>query len=100
MISRQLKIIVTVCVCVFLLGMMVPQVHAGKTCASNPRCAKRGLKGNCCPTNAGVKLDCCARAPRKSPKVDPKLCSAHTKCAGLKGSCCPTTAGVYLKCCS
>jgi len=28
-------------------------------CASNPKCAEAGLLGQCCPTAAGVMLECC-----------------------------------------
>lgn len=30
------------------------------SCAANPKCADRGLTGECCPSPDGTKLDCCA----------------------------------------
>merc|ERR1711879_673424 len=33
-------------------------------CSSHPACSK--LKGNCCPTDDGVILDCCSSALTKS----------------------------------
>jgi len=37
---------------------VAPNKDAGATCAVHPDCA--GLIGNCCPTDKGVVLECCA----------------------------------------
>merc|ERR1712070_205116 len=65
----------------------VPPVDA--SCAAHTACSE--LEGNCCPTDAGVTLDCCGAA----------LCSAHAECRslGLAGHCCPDDFGLRLDCC-
>ena len=35
------------------------QPTSKKQCRANPNCSMLGLTGNCCPTDAGVTLDCC-----------------------------------------
>lgn len=67
-----------------------PPAPDDATCAAHAACG--GLDGNCCPTDAGVTLDCCGAA----------TCSSNPTCAslGLDGNCCPTDAGLMLECCS
>ena len=92
-----------------------------RSCQAYPKC--QGLEGDCCPTVAGVMLDCCdAQCSAHEgcvglpgfccPAMDGMIlecckessseCSAHDECAslGLTGSCCPTTDGITLECCS
>jgi len=56
-------------------------------CSDNIRCL--GLLGDCCPTQEGVYLGCCAEA----------ACDAHPNCSGMWGDCCPTADGQFLWCC-
>jgi len=67
-----------------------PPAPADASCAAHSACSM--LEGNCCPTDAGVTLDCCAAAS----------CSSNPGCAslGLEGNCCPDDSGLMLECCS
>mmetsp|Transcript_24536 Transcript_24536/g.57999 ORF Transcript_24536/g.57999 Transcript_24536/m.57999 type:complete len:747 (+) Transcript_24536:118-2358(+) len=67
------------------------------SCSLYPKCVEEGLTGECCPTDNGMKLDCCFDNEPKSSS-----CSAHPQCVelGLKGECCPTDDGKKLECCS
>jgi len=71
----------------------------GKTenasCSAAPICNSNGLTGDCCPTNDGTYLNCCAEKPFGS-------CSSNLACRdlGLRGECCPTQHGHFLDCCS
>jgi hypothetical protein len=78
------------------------------SCSAYPACAALGLKGECCPTIAGVNLDCCKGGmsvptpqPVKAPTQPTATCSSNPKCSalGLTEDCCPTKAGVQLDCC-
>lgn len=98
-------------------------------CDKNPACKSKNLAGLCCPTTAGVYLDCCKQALKTeggfcadgldndgNGKIDcnDPACSTKPECANLKpkcqdnkfckakgltGACCPTTSGKYLDCC-
>lgn len=71
------------------VGVVTPPPD-DQTCAAHSACSE--LEGNCCPTDAGVTLDCCGAT----------LCSSHPECAslGLAGNCCPDDFGLQLDCCS
>ena len=65
------------------------------SCSAAPICNSNGLTGDCCPTNDGTYLNCCAEKPFGS-------CSSNLACRdlGLRGECCPTQHGHFLDCCS
>lgn len=84
-----------------------PPKPSGAACSAHPTCSK--LKGNCCPTDSGVVLECCGQEPPPAPvplqNTTPMpagaSCRIHSKCinAGLTGNCCPTDDGDMLECC-
>ena len=68
------------------------EISAG-SCSRHPKCAAKGLTGECCPTDDNAKLSCCFDIPGS--------CSANPECEalGLTGECCPTDENVKLDCC-
>ena len=90
-------------------------------CSENAACVALGLTGGyCCPTTAGIQLDCCSSSDtttkedsavssspqpvsqqQEPPSTGHESCSSNTACAALNlvGSCCPTESGVRLGCC-
>eukprot|EP00930_Biecheleria_cincta_P021635 TRINITY_DN1597_c0_g1_i4.p1 TRINITY_DN1597_c0_g1~~TRINITY_DN1597_c0_g1_i4.p1 ORF type:complete len:3086 (-),score=717.12 TRINITY_DN1597_c0_g1_i4:161-9034(-) len=47
----------------------------GAACSANPACAKLQLAGNCCPNDAGVRLECCSPAAASSEVPQPGVSS-------------------------
>ncbi len=76
--------------------------YSDSSCAAYPACSH--LEGECCPTDDGLKLDCCFEdsddqvAPTSVP-ID--SCSANSRCSalGLEGDCCPADDALKLDCC-
>jgi len=66
---------------------------AGVTCKTNVRCAAAGFKGQCCPTEDGRYLGCCAQAIAH-PKCD------NTTYTRITDDICPSPTNVYASCCS
>ena len=64
----------TRCLALFVL---VGQADAeSKSCESHPSCTALGLSGECCPTGAGILLDCCGSTPSlqaSPPQAAPPL---------------------------
>lgn len=96
--------------------------HRQSMCSENFACVALGLTGgHCCPTTAGIQLDCCSSASSGTTREEGSTvssspasasqqqetssvnqsCSSNTACAALDlvGSCCPTESGVRLGCC-
>jgi len=71
-------------------------------CSAHSECSHLG--GDCCPTTAGVQLDCCDDDSDGTtpPLGGAQLCSAHPECveAQLGGDCCPAPGGIFLECCA
>jgi hypothetical protein len=47
------------------------EVAGSAQCSANPTCASLGINGQCCPTSAGVQLDCCDQATSTTPTSPP-----------------------------
>jgi hypothetical protein len=48
-----------------------PSGAVSAQCSANPTCASLGINGQCCPTSAGVQLDCCDQATSTTPTSPP-----------------------------
>ncbi|CAM9500223.1 unnamed protein product [Chrysoparadoxa australica] len=94
----MLAVIVVISVALLLVFMglqpakpSVSNVYDSR-CENNAQCYALGVRGQCCPTDNGIMLGCCATSPA--------ACASNPACANahIQGDCCPTKAGDYLRC--
>jgi len=71
-----------------------PKPSKNSVCSANPKCAAANLKGECCPTAAGLMLGCCEKVLNTRCENNPQC-----KAINLAGFCCPSLAGDMLGCC-